>query len=106
MLNKESFNLFIYFFFAIVLGDSISFYQLDKVCINLKIYSGENFSMEVWSKPFFCLLITNQLMKYNFEFLKDWNIADSDTINKINKIDILIGFNFYRSLVTGSVEMG
>ena len=76
------------------------------MCINLKINSRENFSMRVLCKPFLCLPITNQLVKYtknNFEFLKDLNLADSGTMEEI---DILIGSDFYRSLVTGKVKMG
>ena len=80
--------------------------ELDKVCINLKMNSGENFSMEVLCKPFICLPITNQPVKYaknSFEFLKDLNLADSGTKEEI---DMLIGFDFYWSLVTGKVKMG
>ena len=56
--------------------------ELDKVCVNLKMNSGENFSMEVLCKPFICLPITNQPVKYaknNFQFLKDFNLPDSST---------------------------
>ena len=73
--------------------------ELDKVCINLKIYSSEKFSMEV-------LPITNQPVKYtktNFEFLEDLNLAHSGTMEEI---DMLIGSDFYWSLVTGKVKMG
>ena len=68
--------------------------------------SGENFSMEVLCKPFICLPITNQPVKYaknNFEFLKDLNLADPGTKEEIN---MLTGFDFYWSLVTGKVKMG
>ena len=80
--------------------------ELEKVCINLKINSCGNFSMEVLCKPFICLPITNQPVKYaenNFEFLKDLNLADSGTVEEI---DMFIGSNFYWSLATGKVKMG
>ena len=38
--------------------------ELDKVCINLKMNSSENFSMGVLCKPIICLPITNQPVKY------------------------------------------
>ena len=44
-------------------------------------------------------------MKYtenNFDFLKHLNLADSGTIKEIN---VLLGFNFYWSLLTGKVKM-
>ena len=66
--------------------------ELDKVCINLKMNSSENFS--------------NQPVKYaksNFEYLKDLNPVGSGTMEEI---DILIGSDFYWSLVTGKVKMG
>ena len=47
--------------------------ELDKVCINLKMNSSENFSIGVLYKPFICLPITNHPVKYaknNFEFLR------------------------------------
>ena len=72
--------------------------ELDKVCINLKMNSGENFSMEVLCK-------CNQPVKYaknNFEFLKDLNLADSGTMEEI---DMLIGSDFYWSLVIEKVKM-
>ena len=78
--------------------------EIGKVCINLKSNFGENFSMEVLCKPFICLPIANQPVKYpknNFEFLKDLNLADSGTMEEI---DMLIGSDFYWSLVTGKVK--
>ena len=55
---------------------------------------------------FICLPITNQpvdkYVKNNFEFLKNLNLADSGTM----EVDMLIGSDFYRSLVTGKVKMG
>ena len=80
--------------------------ELEKMYINLKIDSSENFRMEVLFKPFICLPITNQPMKYtknNFEFLKDVTLAGSDTMEEI---DMLIESDFYWSLVTGKVKMG
>ena len=80
--------------------------ELDKVCINLKMNSSENFSMEILCKSFIYLAITNQPVKYtknNFEVLKDLNLADSGTMEEI---DMLIGSDFYWSLVTGKVKMG
>ena len=68
--------------------------------------SSENFNKEVLCKPFICLPITNQPVKYaknNFEFLKDLNLADSGTMEEV---DMLIGSNFYWSLVTEKVKIG
>ena len=62
--------------------------------------------MEVLCKAFICLSITNQPVKYaknNFEYLKDLNLADSGTMEEI---DMLIGSDFYYSLVKGKVKMG
>ena len=80
--------------------------ELEKVCINLKINSSENFSMAVLCKPFICFPIINQPVKYakiNFKFLKHLNLADSGAMEET---DILIGSDFYWSLVTGKVKMG
>ena len=68
--------------------------------------SSENFRMEVLCKAFICLSITNQPLKYaknNFEYLKDLNLADSGTMEEI---DMLIGSDFYYSLVKRKVKMG
>ena len=80
--------------------------ELEKVCIDLKINSDENFSMDVLCKPFICLSIIYLPVKYaksNFEFFKDLNLANSGTMEEI---DTLIGSEFYWSLVTGKVQMG
>ena len=80
--------------------------ELEKVCIDLKINSDENFSMDVLCKPFICLSIIYLPVKYaksNFEFFKDLNLANSGTMEEI---DTLIGSDFYWSLVTGKVQMG
>ena len=78
--------------------------ELDKVCINLKMNSSENFSMEVLCKPFICLpTYTYLYAKNNFEFLKNLNLADPGIMEEV---DMLTGSDFYRSLVTGKVKMG
>ena len=69
--------------------------DLNEVCINLQMNSNENFSMDVLYKPFICLLITNQPVKYtknNFEFFKDLNLVDSAIMEET---DMLIGSDFY-----------
>ena len=78
----------------------------DKVSINLKRNSKNDFNMEILCKPFICLPIANQPIEHaqkNYEFLKDLNLADSKTMGEI---DLLIGSDFYWSLVTGKIKRG
>ena len=64
------------------------------------------FSIEVLSTPFISLPLKNQpitFAKNNFEFLKDLELADTDSSDDI---ELLIGSDFYWAFVTGNVRLG
>ena len=64
------------------------------------------FSIEALSTPFISLPLKNQpitFAKNNFEFLKDLELADTDSSDDI---ELLIGSDFYWAFVTGNVRLG
>ena len=79
---------------------------LENVCFNLKNESEQTFPIEAFSTPFFCLPIKNQLFNFaktRFDYLKDLKLADSGSTDEI---DLLIGSDFYWSVVTGKTKTG
>ena len=69
------------------------------------VYNFE-FSIEALSTPFISLPLKNQpitFAKNNFEFLKDLELADTDSSDDI---ELLIGSDFYWAFVTGNVRLG
>ena len=79
---------------------------LEKVRFNLKNESEKTFPIEALSTPFICLPIKNQLLniaKTRIVYLDDLQLADW---RSTDEIDLLIGSNFYWSLVTGKTKTG
>ena len=72
----------------------------------MKNKENKNFEIEALCKDFICLPIKNQpikLVKSKFEFLNNLQLADS---GYSEEIDLLIGSDFYWSIVTGAVKVG
>ena len=79
---------------------------MEKVSLNLKNNSNDSFSIETLCTDFICLPLKSQLIKTakrNFEFLKDLKLADS---GNSEEVVVLIGSDFYWSIVTGKVRIG
>jgi len=80
--------------------------KLDIVSLNLKGAANFDFCIEALCTPFICLLIKNkpiQVAKNKSEHLKDLKLADSGSNDDI---ELLIGGDFYWSLVTGDIKRG
>ena len=75
----------------------------EEVCFNLKNEWERNFPIEAFSTPVICLHVKNQRIKTRFDYLKNLQLADSGSTDEI---DILIGSNFYWSVVTGKTKTG
>ena len=78
--------------------------KLDKVSLNLKGFSNQNFQIKPLCTPFICSPIRNQQIifaKTQFEYLE--NLADSGL--KVD-IDLLTGSDYYWPVVTGKVKVG
>ena len=79
---------------------------LEKVCFNLKNESEKTFPIEALSTSFICLPIKTQLLNFTktrIVYLDDLQLADW---RSTDEIDLLIGSNFYWSVVTGKTKTG
>ena len=81
----------------------------DVVRFGIKLLDGEDMQMSAYSVPLICEPLTGQkvaLAKNMYDHLSDLHLADYLTETAPADVDILIGSDQYRRLVTGEVRRG
>ena len=86
------------------MSKTIEISKLYRVSINLKRACNFEFCIEALCTLFFLPLnISLLISQSNYEHFKDLKLADSGSNNDI---ELLIGSDFCRSMVTGNVKIG
>lgn len=75
----------------------------------VQTYSGRPFDMEAMVVPFICEPLKNQSTlsaKKKHKHLRELKLSDPTRKDEVLKIDLLVGLDYYWSLVTGNIRKG
>ena len=90
-------------------SDSDIVQSLDVVSIHVHGKSGQLVTLEALVVPFICVPLENpplQAIKCNYEHLEKLPLAENVGDNKDLEIDILVGLDYYYSIMTGKIVRG